>query len=239
MRVIRITVSNRNPVVKHPFIYLASQSPRRAELLAQMGIEHQLLLADETEDAEGLEAIRGAEAPAVYVPRVTHLKLLAAVARAQKRGLWANEAAGRADVTKTPVPPILCADTTVALGRTIYAKPTDANDAARMLADLSGRTHRVLSAVGVAWRSSGQGAGQIETALRLSESKVTFASLTPHEIAAYVATGEPFGKAGSYGVQGKAAAFISKISGSYSGIMGLPLFDTAQLLRGAGLQGLG
>jgi septum formation protein len=239
MRVIRITVSKMDQAVEHPFIYLASQSPRRAELLAQLGIEHQLLLADEAEDAEGLEAVRGAEAPAVYVPRVTHLKLLAAVARAQKRGLWANEAAGRAGVTKTPVPPILCADTTVALGRTIYAKPTDANDAARMLADLSGRTHRVLTAVGVAWQADGSEGGQIQTALRLSESKVTFAALTPPEIAAYIATGEPFGKAGSYGVQGKAAAFISKISGSYSGIMGLPLFDTAQLLRDAGFKGLG
>jgi septum formation protein len=225
--------------VHHPFIYLASQSPRRAELLAQLGIAHQLLLADETEDAEGLEAVRGAEAPAVYVPRVTHLKLLAAVARAQQRGLWGNG-------VNRPVPLILCADTTVALGRTIYAKPTDANDAARMLADLSGRTHRVLTAVGVAWQVEGGEGGedaqegrQIQTALRLSESKVTFAALTPQEITAYIATSEPFGKAGGYGVQGKAAAFIAKISGSYSGIMGLPLFDTAQLLRGAGFKGLG
>lgn len=233
MQVILITVSKLKQAVQPPFIYLASQSPRRAELLAQLGIAHQLLLADETEDAEGLEAVRGTEAPAVYVPRVTQLKLLAAVARAQHRGLWG------VGVTSKPAPPILCADTTVALGRTIYAKPTDANDAARMLADLSGRTHRVLTAVGVAWRSSGQGVGQIKTALRLSESKVTFATLSPHEIAAYVATGEPFGKAGSYGIQGKAAAFIAKISGSYSGIMGLPLFDTAQLLRGAGFKGLG
>ncbi len=222
--------------MKTNFIYLASQSPRRAELLAQLGIAHELLLAEANEDAEGLEAVRGAEAPAVYVPRVTHLKLLAAVARAQQRGLWGAVAAG---MTKLPVPPILCADTTVALGRTIYAKPTDANDAARMLTDLSGRTHRVLTAVGVAWQTSEQEGGQIQTAVRLSESKVTFAALTRQQITAYIATGEPFGKAGSYGVQGKAAAFIAKISGSYSGIMGLPLFDTAQLLRGAGFKGLG
>ena len=222
--------------MKTNFIYLASQSPRRAELLAQLGIAHELLLAEANEDAEGLEAVLGAEAPAVYVPRVTHLKLLAAVARAQQRGLWGTGGAG---VMTMPVPPILCADTTVALGRTIYAKPTDANDAARMLTDLSGRTHRVLTAVGVAWQASEQEGGQIQMAVRLSESKVTFTTLTQQKIAAYIATGEPFGKAGSYGVQGKAAAFIANISGSYSAIMGLPLYETAQLLRGAGFKGLG
>jgi septum formation protein len=234
MRGIRIIVNKMNQAVDHAFIYLASQSPRRAELLAQLGIAHQLLLADETEDAESLEAVRGSEVPAAYVPRVTQLKLQAAVARAQQRGLWGNVGTGLGDVTAMPVPPILCADTTVALGRTIYAKPIDTKDAARMLADLSGRTHRVLTAVGVAWQKE----GQLQTALRVSESKVTFADLTRQDIAAYIASGEPFGKAGSYGVQGKAAAFIAKITGSYSGIMGLPLFDTAQLLRGAGFKGL-
>jgi septum formation protein len=199
-----------------PFIYLASQSPRRAELLAQLGVSHQLLLADASEDAEGLEAVHGLEAPAKYVQRVTRLKLEAAVERARKRGLM--EAA------------ILCADTTVALGSQIYGKPEDTKDAARMIGELAGRTHRVLTAVGVAWR------GQSHFAL--SESRVTFAPLSKREIDAYIATKEPFGKAGSYGVQGKAAAFISKISGSYSGIMGLPLCDTAQLLRVAGFKGL-
>jgi septum formation protein len=197
-----------------PFLYLASQSPRRAELLAQIGVAHQLLLADASEDAEGLEDIHGLEAPALYVQRVTSLKLQAAVVRAQTRGLSGA--------------PILCADTTVALGRTIYGKPADAADAARMMRDLAGRTHRVLTAVGVAWR------GQMHFAL--SESRVTFAPLPKAAISAYIATGEPFGKAGGYGVQGKAAAFISKISGSYSGIMGLPLHETAQLLRTAGFK---
>jgi septum formation protein len=211
-----------------PFIYLASQSPRRAELLAQMGVAHQLLLADASEDAEGLEAVRGAEAPAVYVRRVTQLKLLAAAGRAQRRGLWDP-------TSRLAAPPILCADTTVAMGRTIYGKPADAQDAARMLADLSGRTHRVLTAVGVAWRV----AGKTKTDLRVSESKVTFAALSKREIDVYIATNEPFGKAGSYGVQGKAAAFIAKISGSYSGIMGLPLHETALLLHTAGFKGLG
>lgn len=206
------------------FLYLASQSPRRAELLDQLGVSHQLLLADESEDAEGLEDVNGLEAPAVYVQRVTRLKLEAAVERAKRRKLW----------IASGVPPILCADTTVALGRTIYGKPADATDAARMLRDLSGQAHRVLTAVGVAWRVG----GQVKSDVRLSESKVTFAVLSQRDIAAYIATGEPFGKAGSYGVQGKAAAFIAKISGSYSGIMGLPLHETTQLLRGAGLKGL-
>ena len=211
-----------------PFIYLASQSPRRAELLAQIGVAHQLLLAEASEDAESLEEIHGAEAPAVYVRRVTHLKLLAAVQRAQRRGLWD-------DGKRESVAPILCADTTVAMGRTIYGKPADAKDAARMLSDLSGRTHRVLTAVGMACRI----AGQTKTDLLVSESKVTFAALSKREIDAYIATNEPFGKAGSYGVQGKAAAFIAKISGSYSGIMGLPLHETALLLGAAGFKGLG
>ncbi len=215
MRGIRIIANDMKP----SFIYLASQSPRRAELLAQLGVAHQLLLADETEDAESLEAVRGAEAPATYVQRVTKLKLGAAVARAQKRGLW----------TKQEAQPILCADTTVAMGREIFGKPSGARAAGQMLGTLSGKTHRVLTSVGVAWRAD----GQVKTGFALSESRVTFAPLTKREIEAYIATDEPFGKAGGYGVQGKAAAFISNIAGSYSGIMGLPLYETAQLLRQA------
>lgn len=201
------------------FIYLASQSPRRAELLAQLGVNHRLLLADESEDAEGLEAVHGAEAPASYVQRVTKLKLAAAVARAKQRDLW----------TKRDAAPILCADTTVALGRMILGKPDGIRAAGQMLSALSGKTHRVLTSVGVAWRVG----SQIKTGFALSESRVTFAPLSKTEIEAYIATGEPFGKAGSYGVQGKAAAFISNITGSYSGIMGLPLHETALLLKQA------
>jgi septum formation protein len=197
-----------------PFIYLASQSPRRAELLAQLGVAHQLLLADAAEDAESLEALQGAEAPARYVQRVTRLKLQAAVARAHQRGL--RDA------------PILCADTTVALGPEIFGKPDSKQDAVRMLSLLSGRTHRVLTTVGVAWRGA--------SSFALSESRVTFLALSKPVLEAYIATGEPFGKAGSYGVQGRAAAFISKISGSYSGIMGLPLCETSQLLRTIGFK---
>jgi septum formation protein len=205
--------------MKKHFIYLASQSPRRAELLAQLGVNHRLLLADVDEDAEGLEGIHGLEAPATYVQRVTKLKLGAAVARAKRRGLW----------TKQEAQPILCADTTVAMGRTIYGKPEDAKAAAQMLQSLSGKTHRVLTSVGVAWRVG----TQVKTGFALSASRATFVSLSKADIATYIATDEPFGKAGSYGVQGKAAAFISSITGSYSGIMGLPLHETALLLKQA------
>jgi septum formation protein len=148
------------------------------------------------------------EPPATYVKRVTQLKLDAALLRLKQRSL-------------SPAP-ILCSDTTVALGRQIYGKPDDAEDAFRMLSELAGKTHRVLTAVAMAKGRQRQ--------LLLSESSVTFAPLTKMTLRAYVRTGEPMGKAGAYAVQGRAAAFIERISGSYSGIMGLPLFETAQLL---------
>jgi nucleoside triphosphate pyrophosphatase len=187
------------------FIYLASQSPRRRQLLEQLGVRHELLLPDASEDVESLEEVHPAEAPARYVRRVTGLKLDAALARMQRRGL--------------PPAPVLCSDTTVALGRAIYGKPEDAKDAVRMLRQLSvavqsGRTRREA----------------------LSDSRVTFAAMTPAQIQSYVAGGEPMGKAGAYAVQGRAAAYISHISGSYSGIMGLPMHETAQLLRAFGVR---
>ena len=196
------------------FVYLASQSPRRRQLLDQLGLRHELLLPDAQEDAEALEVVLRNEAPAAYVVRVTQLKLDAALCRRTQRGL--------------PSAPVVCADTTVALGRRILGKPADAAQARRMLADLSGRTHRVLTAVAV-----GSTARRSQT---LSVSRVTFAPLTARQIEAYAASGEPLGKAGAYGVQGRAAAFISHIGGSYSGIMGLPLFETAQLLRAFGVR---
>src|SRR5262249_29670666 len=150
------------------------------------------------------------ESPADYVQRVTRLKLDAALQRWQARGL-------------KPAP-VLCADTTVALGDTIYAKPADAEDAVRMLHALSGQTHTVLTAV-----SLGIMGGACLQAC--STSLVTFAAMTDEQIRAYVASGEPMGKAGAYAVQGMAAAHISHISGSYTGIMGLPLYETAQLLQ--------
>ncbi len=194
------------------FIYLASQSPRRRQLLAQLGVRHELLLPDADEDTEAIEAVRHNEAPAAYVKRVTQLKLDAALMRLKRRGL--------------PMAPVLCSDTTVALGRTIFGKPADATDATRMLTELSNKTHRVLTAVAV---GSGR---QREQAM--CESRVTFADMSSRQIKAYVASKEPMGKAGAYAVQGRAAAFISFISGSYSGIMGLPLYETAQLLRSFG-----
>lgn len=197
-----------------PFVYLASQSPRRRQLLEQLGVTYELLLADADEDAESLEIVRHNEAPAAYVKRVTRLKLEAAVARHVRRKLLPA--------------PILCSDTTVALGRVIYGKPKDANDARRMLGELSGRTHRVLTAVAVQ-----SGKHRLEA---LSTSRVSFEAMTAGDISAYVASGEPVGKAGAYAVQGRAALHITQISGSYSGIMGLPLRETAQLLRAAGFK---
>jgi septum formation protein len=196
------------------FIYLASQSPRRRQLLEQLGVACQLLLPDSSEDSEALEVVLSGESPTAYVQRVTQLKLDAAVKRCKRRGL--------------PAAPILCADTTVALGRKIYGKPQDNADALHMLSDLAGRTHRVLTAVAV------QSARKQHAALSLS--RVTFAPVSKNQLLAYIATGEPMGKAGAYAVQGAAAQYISHISGSYSGIMGLPLFETAQLLRAAGLK---
>ena len=198
------------------FIYLASQSPRRRQLLEQLGVAHTLLLpntdGDAPEDAEAIEVVLAGEAPTAYVERVTGLKLDAAVARRARRGL--------------PDAPILCSDTTVTLGRHIYGKPDDAAHAARMLAELAGQEHRVLTAVALQVGSKRLAA--------LSVSRVTFAAMTAAQIDAYVATGEPLGKAGAYGIQGRAAAYVQNLAGSYSGIMGLPMYETAQLLRAAG-----
>lgn len=196
------------------FVYLASQSPRRRQLLEQLGVRYELLLPDAGEDSEALEAVRPGEAPAAYVRRVTGLKLDAAVARRERRGL--------------PAAPVLCSDTTVALGRAIYGKPEDERDAVRMLRELAGHTHRVLTAVAVQ-----AGRRRLEA---LSDSRVTFAAMTPAQVRSYVAGGEPMGKAGAYAVQGAAAEHIARINGSYTGIMGLPLHETAQLLRSAGVR---
>ena len=195
------------------FVYLASQSPRRRQLLEQLDVSYQLLLPGPDEDSEALERVLPHETPLAYVQRVTQLKLDAALQRWKRRDL--------------PAAPVLCSDTTVAWGRTIYGKPADRADAVRMLTELSGKTHRVLTAVALATPR--------RRAQALSVSRVRFAVLTPGQIRHYVDSGEPLGKAGAYAVQGGAAAFISHISGSYSGIMGLPLYETAQLLRSFGM----
>lgn len=197
-----------------PWLYLASQSPRRRQLLDQLGVRHALLLPDADEDAEALEAERAGELPEDYVQRVTQAKWRASIERLQARAFRDPEA--------WPMGPILCADTTVAVGDTILGKPADAADAARMLSSLSGRSHRVLTAVCV----HGQ--------LRLSTSHVRWRALDEAEIVRYVASGEPFGKAGAYAIQGRSGAWTQHIDGSYSGIMGLPLFETAELLKPLG-----
>jgi len=198
----------------YDILYLASQSPRRRELLTQLGVRYELLLADAAEDAEALEVVLPGESPDAYVQRVCTLKANAALQRRQRRSL--------------PARPILTSDTTVCRGGDILGKPADAAEATAMLAALSGTTHRVLTAVTVI-----SAAG---TNHALSISDVTFRTLHADEIERYVASGEPLGKAGAYGIQGRAAEFIERISGSYSGIMGLPLFETAALLREAGLR---
>jgi septum formation protein len=199
-----------------PTVYLASQSPRRRQLLAQIGVEPRLLLPDADEDAEALEAVRPGELPAAYVQRVTALKLAAAVARHRRRAL--------------PPGIILAADTTVALGRRILGKPADGAEARAMLAALAGRSHRVLTAVAL------QATGRHRARQALSVSRVRFAPLPAAAIAAYVAGGEPFGKAGAYAIPGVLAGRIAHIEGSHSGIVGLPLYETAELLRAAGMR---
>lgn len=194
------------------FVYLASKSPRRSELLRQIGIRFELLVPDDDEDAESLEEPVAGESPTRYVQRVTLAKAHAARERLVRRALV--EA------------PIVVSDTTVALGGRIFGKPLDAQDAARMLAALSGRTHRVLTAVAVVR------ARRIDMATQVS--RVTFARIPPVEIERYVQGGEPFDKAGAYAIQGEAARFVRRIEGSHSGIMGLPLYETSRLLGRAG-----
>jgi len=199
-------------------VYLASASPRRQALLRQVGVSFRLLAPGPDEDSEALEAALPGEAAADYVQRVTRRKLDAAVWRLAR--------------CHPGQPPdsalLLCADTTVTLDGAIYGKPQDAAHAAHMLRALSGKTHQVLTAVAVQ-----RGAARHEA---LQTSQVRFAALSDQDIAAYIASGEPFGKAGGYALQGRGAAFVEHLSGSASGIIGLPLFETLRLLRAAGWQ---
>lgn len=189
-------------------IYLASRSPRRRELLQRLGVAF-----EELQGADLDETPLDGEAPDAYVMRL---------ARA-KAELGSQQVAQR----KLPFYPLLAADTTVVLDSEILGKPDDAAHARQMLQRLSGKTHRVLTAVAVAHRA------RMETAL--SVSAVEFRILDDAEIRAYVASGEPLDKAGAYAIQGHAAVFVRALSGSYSGIMGLPLTDTAELLRRYGI----
>jgi septum formation protein len=187
-------------------LYLASKSPRRLDLLRQLGIEPGLL------DVDVPEVRQPGEPPADYVNRVAR----------EKAG------AGLLQVMAAHGALVLGADTEVVLGDTVYGKPVDAADAARMLRELSGRSHEVITAV---WVIS---AGREAHALQRSE--VRFAALDEQDIADYLASGEWQGKAGAYAIQGRAGAFIAQIIGSHSSVMGLPLHETHTLLRGFGLR---
>ncbi|MDR5764666.1 MULTISPECIES: Maf family protein [unclassified Caballeronia] len=195
----------------HPYVYLASQSPRRQELLLQLGVQFELLLPRADENAEALEAELPGEAADAYVVRVCALKAKAARARLVAGGFASA--------------PILVADTTVTIDGLILGKPLHEEDAVAMLERLAGREHEVLTALAVV---DADGA-LLEPAL--SRSQVRFSNVDRAALQRYAASGEPLGKAGAYGIQGRAAEFIERIDGSYSGIMGLPLFETAALLR--------
>jgi septum formation protein len=195
----------------HSFVYLASQSPRRQELLRQLGVRYELLLPRPDEDAEALEAELPGETADAYVVRVCALKARAARERLLK-GAHASA-------------PILVADTTVTIDGLILGKPLHEDDAVAMLERLAGREHEVLTAIAVV-----DADGALLDPV-VSRSQVRFAQADRAALQRYAASGEPLGKAGAYGIQGKAAAFIERIDGSYSGIMGLPLFETAALLR--------
>ena len=192
----------------HPSIYLASASPRRRELLAQIGVRHELLLALPGE-AEVDEAVLPGEAPLAYVERVCLAKAQAGVARMRARGL--------------PERAVLAADTTVALGAQILAKPADRPDAARMLRVLSASRHQVLTAITLCLGERRSSA--------VSVSEVVFRALDEGEIGQYLDSGEADDKAGAYAIQGLAAQFVAELHGSYSGVMGLPLYETAQLME--------
>ena len=192
-------------------VYLASRSPRRRELLAQIGVRFHLLLfrSRPGEDPDVDERPLGNEAPDGYVERLARAKADAGWRRMVQRNL--------------PQAPVLAADTTVALEGHIFGKPADREEAAEMLAQLAGRTHEVLTAVALKqddWLESA-----------LSRSEVRFKALSAREIEQYVTSGESDDKAGAYAIQGRAARFIVELRGSYSGVMGLPLYETADLLE--------
>lgn len=196
-------------------IYLASRSPRRRELLAQIGVGFELLLLrdDPARGKDVDESPLPGENPHDYVLRVSNAKAELGLQRVQQRRL--------------PHFPVLAADTAVVLNDRIMGKPANRDEAMEMLQALSGKRHEVLTAVAVA------NAGRIEQ--KLSASIVQFGKLTDHAVRRYAMTGEPLDKAGAYAIQGHAAAFIEKIEGSYSGVMGLPLYETAELLAGFGI----
>lgn len=191
-------------------IYLASRSPRRRELLKQIGVNFEVLLFREHfgRGADVNEVPRPDEKPEEYVRRVTRDKADTGWLRVQQRAL--------------PRHPVLAADTEVALGDRIFGKPANRADAAAMLRALAGREHRVLTGVAIRYEEFFD--------MAVSETVVRFGPMSEQDIMQYVESGEPLDKAGAYAIQGRAAAFVPEILGSYSGVMGLPLFETAQLI---------
>ena len=199
-------------------IYLASRSPRRLELLQQMGIACKtVLLREETNRQRDVdETPLSSENPFIYVERMAKMKAEIGVLRAKQRAL--------------PVMPMLGADTIVVFNGTIFGKPADPADARRMLKLLSGTQHEVLTGVAVT-----DGTRMLHDT---SISRVRFRDLTDAEISAYIATNEPMGKAGAYAIQGMGAVFIERLEGSYSGVMGLPIFETSMLLSQFGIKAM-
>jgi len=196
-------------------LYLASQSPRRLELLRQIGLEALVLpLRHAGGRADVDESPLARESARAYVTRLARVKVESGLQALLGRNL--------------PPWPVLAADTTVTLDRHILGKPADSREAADMLRAYSGRTHMVLTAVAVAYK------GSVKTSL--STSRVRFRTLTEAEIMVYANSREPFDKAGGYGIQGRAALFIEHLSGSYSGVMGLPLYETSELLKTVGFE---
>jgi len=200
---------------QHNKIYLASKSPRRRELLRQIGVDFELMLlrSDPGRVVDVCEDVLPGEDVHQYVARVARAKGAFAYKLLEQR--------------RQPLRPVLTADTTVTIDGEILGKPADNREAVAMLERLSGRTHQVLTSVAVHARDVAEQLTQV--------SNVRFATLTPAQIKTYCASLEPYDKAGGYGIQGPAALFIEHIEGSHSGIMGLPLFETATLLRKAGL----
>ena len=197
-------------------IYLASRSARRRDLLKQMGVNFEMLLLREGSgrDADFDESVRANEMPHEYVVRVARLKVEAGWLRLEQRRLMRH--------------PVLAGDTTVAFNNAILAKPKDREEAVAMLKRLSGSTHQVHTAVAVRFHDT-----LVEA---LSTTEVRLRALSDDEIRRYVASGDPMDKAGAYGIQGKASMFIESINGSYSGVVGLPMFETSQLLTQFGFQ---
>jgi septum formation protein len=199
----------------HPHIHLASKSPRRQALLRQIGIDFDVLKLREAPGRERdiIEGARDAEPPLHYVERMARTKVAAGWQRMQQRLLTER--------------PVLSADTEVVLDGVIFGKPASAAEAREILKTLSGQTHQVMTAVAVRWHE--------RTEVELSISTVAFRRLSTEEIDHYVATGESDDKAGAYAIQGRAAAFITRIDGSFSGVVGLPLAETAELLARLGM----